>query len=123
MKRKKGEKTKKSGLTVDSQVHGAPVLAGDEGVLAGIAPVGLRDGEAVQLPDGHVVEPLLHRKLDLHAVPQPAALHIILIHLKLKGRPMFLKNLQDGQFYFRMIFLWFVFRDDFSRESFTFIKK
>ena len=48
------------GLTVDPEVHGAPVFAGNEGVLPGVTPVGLRDGEAVQFPDGHIVEPLLH---------------------------------------------------------------
>ena len=82
------------GLTVDSKVHGAPVLAGDEGVLSGVAPVRLGDGEAVQLPDGHVVEALLHRELDLHAVPQPATLHVVLVHLELEGRSVFLQNLK-----------------------------
>ncbi len=74
-------------------MHGAPVFASDEGVLPCIAPVGLRDGEAVQLPDGYVVEPLLHRELDLHPIPQPATLHIVLIHLKLEGGSVFLQNL------------------------------
>lgn len=83
-----------AGLTVDSEVHGAPVLAGDEGVLPGVAPVGLGDGEAVQLPDGDVAEPLLHRDLDLHPVPQPATLHVVLVHLELEGRSVFLNNLQ-----------------------------
>lgn len=48
-------------LTSDEEVHGAPVLAGNEGVLAGVAPVGLGDGKTVQFPDGDVVEPLLCR--------------------------------------------------------------
>lgn len=82
-----------AGLTVDPEVHGASVLASDEGVLASITPVGLRDCEAVQLPDGHVAEPLLHRELDLHTVSQPATLYVILIHLKLECRPVFLQNL------------------------------
>lgn len=87
-----------AGLTVDPELHGAPVLAGDEGVLPAIAPVGLRDGEAMQLPDGHVVEPLLQRELDLHAVPQPAALHVVFVHLELEGRSVFLQNLQEPRF-------------------------
>lgn len=83
-----------AGLTVDPEVHGASVFASDEGVLPSITPEGLRDCEAVQLPDGHVIEPLLHGELDLHAIPQPATLHVILIHLKLEGGPVFLQNLQ-----------------------------
>ena len=83
----------RASLTVDPEVHGAPVLAGDEDVLPGVTPVGLGDGEAVQLSDGHVVEPFLHRELDLHPVPQPATLHIVLVHLELQGRSLFLQNL------------------------------
>lgn len=82
-------------LTVDSEVHGASVLAGDKGVFPSIAPVSLRDGEAVQLSDGCVTEPFLHGDLDFNAVPQPAALHVILVHLKLKGGSLFLKNLEE----------------------------
>lgn len=81
-------------LTVDPEVHGASVLAGDEGVFSSVAPVGLRDGEAVQLPDGGVAEPFLHGELDFNTVPQPAALHVVLVHLELKGGSLFLKNLQ-----------------------------
>lgn len=83
-------------------MHGAPIFAGNEGVLPGVTPVGLRDGEAVQLPDGHVVEPLLHRELDLHAVSQPATLHVVLVHLKLEGGSVFLQNLQERTAGFRL---------------------
>lgn len=71
----------------------APVSASDEGVLSSIAPEGLGDGEAVQFPDGSIAEPLLLWDVDLHSVPQPAAIHIILVHLELKGCSLLLHNL------------------------------
>lgn len=78
-------------------MHGAPVLSGDESIFSSITPVGLRDGEAVQLPDGNIAEPFLHREQDLHAVPEPTSFNVVLIDLKLEGCSVFLKNLKEAR--------------------------
>lgn len=44
--------------------------------------------------DGGVAEPLLSLEVDLHTILHPVTLHVVLVHLKLKGRSLFLNNLQ-----------------------------
>lgn len=41
------------------KVHAAAVPASQEGVLAGVTAVGLRDGEAVEPLDGRITKSLL----------------------------------------------------------------
>lgn len=75
------------------QRHNTPVLPRDEGVLSSIAPKGFGDGQAMDFPDGHIVETLVDCELNLDTIFQPAAFDVILVHLKLQSSSLLLKHL------------------------------
>lgn len=81
------------GLTVNPEVDRTSVLSSHEGVLASITPEGLRNGDAVDLPNDHIAKSLLQSELS--SVLQPATLNIILIDFKFNGSSVFLQNLQQ----------------------------